>query len=114
MDHERTRVRNRRVAEWFSGADYASQQRDFFSTRQDGTGEWLLDSDEFQQWKSKSKEALLCTGKAGAGKTIMSSMVIHHLQNDTTIGIAYIYCNYRQHRQHSPEEFLSSLVRQFI
>jgi Cdc6-like AAA superfamily ATPase len=116
-DEERQK-NNQNIAEWLSPTDYTSEQRDFFSRRLDGTGEWLLDSNEFQTWRNTSNQTLLCPGIPGAGKTIISSVVVQHLlnrfRNNTDFGIAYVYCNYRKHRDHTPEELFSSLLRQLF
>jgi Cdc6-like AAA superfamily ATPase len=51
-----------------------------------------LDSNEFQEWLNQSKQTLLCTGIPGAGKTVITSVVVDYLnenfQNDANIGIA--------------------------
>jgi hypothetical protein len=83
---------------WLTPVDYGPQQSDYISRRQAGTGQWLLDSAEFQTWVKTKKQTLFCPGILGAGKTIITSIVIDHLwtefQNDTKIGIAYLYYNY--------------------
>jgi Cdc6-like AAA superfamily ATPase len=117
LDDERKKE-HQKIAEWLSPADYSSQQNDYFSRRVVGTGEWLLCSDEFQTWRNGRNENLFCPGMPGAGKTILSSIVIEHLldkfQNDTNVGIAYMYCTYRQHEEYKPEDFLLSLLRQLF
>jgi Cdc6-like AAA superfamily ATPase len=111
-DEERQAIIN-----WLSPVDYTSQQSDFISRRQAGTGQWLLDSGEFQAWLNTSKRTLFCPGIPGAGKTMISSIVVDRLwnefHNDTDIGIAYLYCNYRQQQEQKAENLLSSLLRQF-
>jgi hypothetical protein len=104
------------IINWLSPVDCATQQSDFISRRQEGTGQWLLNSDEFQAWLNKSKQTLFCPGIPGAGKTIITSIVVNYLwtefQNDANIGIAYLYCNYRQQQQQQPEDLLSNLLKQ--
>jgi hypothetical protein len=39
------------VLEWLSPLDYQSQQSDFFSHREEGTGRWLLETEQFQTWQ---------------------------------------------------------------
>lgn len=77
---------------WLTPIDYGAQQSDFLSRRQEGTGQWLLDSQEFQDWRNGDRQALFCPGIPGAGKTILTSIVVEHLwakfQNDASIGIA--------------------------
>ena len=60
---------------------------------------------------------LFCPGIPGAGKTILTSIVIDHLstrfQNDIDIGIAYVYFNYKQNvNKQNVENLLSSLLKQ--
>jgi hypothetical protein len=52
--HERQDSRDRReeyqlILDWLTPADYSTQQSDFIRRRQEGTGEWLLKSTEFQE-----------------------------------------------------------------
>jgi hypothetical protein len=59
---------------------------------------------------------LFCPGIPGAGKTILTSIVVEHLhnrfQNDQKVGIAYLYCNYKLQNQQKAEYLLSSLLKQ--
>jgi Cdc6-like AAA superfamily ATPase len=107
-----------KLAYWLTPIDYAPQQSDFINRRQEGTGKWLLDSGQFQEWLSKSKQTLFCPGIPGAGKTIITSIVVDHLcttfQNDACIGIAYVYCNYQQQQEQGPTDILASLLKQLI
>src|SRR6266536_5306516 len=73
------------ILNWLTPFDYDPQQRDFISRRQAGTGQWLLDSVEFQAWRKTEKQTLFCWGMPGAGKTIITSIVVDYLfrnQND--------------------------------
>jgi Cdc6-like AAA superfamily ATPase len=103
---------------WLTPIDYGAQQSDFLSRRQEGTGQWLLDSQEFQDWRDGDGKALFCPGIPGAGKTILTSIVVEHLwakfQNDASIGIAYLYCNFRRQHEQKPVDLLSSLLKQLI
>jgi hypothetical protein len=103
---------------WLTPIDYGAQQSDFLSRRQEGTGQWLLDSQEFQDWRDGDRKALFCPGIPGAGKTILTSIVVEHLwakfQNDASIGIAYLYCNFRRQHEQKPVDLLSSLLKQLI
>src|ERR1700734_1478385 len=77
---------------WLTPIDYAPQQSDYIGRRQSGTGQWLLTSAEYQGWLRTSKQTLFCQGILGAGKTILTAIVIDDLttrfQNDPSIGIA--------------------------
>ena len=104
------------ILNWLTPIDYAPQQSDFFSRRQEGTGEWLLESKEFIEWFDHSNKTLFCPGMPGAGKTIITSIVVHYLhatfQGNPTIGIAYLYCNFRQEHEQKPIDLLLNLLKQ--
>jgi hypothetical protein len=116
QDDRDRRQEHQEILDWLTLIDHAPQQSDFISRRQEGTGQWLLNSNEYQEWLNQSKQTLFCPGIPGAGKTIITSIVIDHLwtifQNNTSIGIAYLYCNYQ--RQQKPADLLMSLLKQLV
>ena len=94
----------RSVENWLCAVDYAAQQSDFINRREEGTGLWLLESTSFRSWLGEDKKTLFCPGIPGAGKTIITSIVVDYLLNEfrahSKVGIAYLYCSYtRQHEQ---------------
>jgi hypothetical protein len=110
-DHDR-----RAVLDWLTQIDYAAQQSDYINRRQAGTGQWLLDSPECQTWLQAGKPTLFCPGIPGAGKTILTSIVVEELicrfgDNDT-VGIAYVYCNFRRTHGQQAEDLVASLLKQ--
>jgi NACHT domain len=111
QQHERQAILN-----WATQVDYATQQQDYISRRQGGTGQWLLESAEFKAWLETDKQTLFCPGIPGAGKTILSSIVVEELStrffNDSTISIAYIYCNFRRQDEQNADVLLASLLKQ--
>ena len=104
------------ILNWITPSDYTSQQSDFIGRRQEGTGQWLLDSFEFQNWLRTAEKTLFCPGIPGAGKTILTSIVVEQLttrfKGDKSIGIAYLYCNFRSKDTQKINDLLSSLLRQ--
>jgi Cdc6-like AAA superfamily ATPase len=94
--------------------DYGTRHSDIFRDHQPGTGQWLLESEEFQSWTSQNDKTLFCSGDPGAGKTVLSSVVIEHLLKNKpkTVGLALIYCNYREQASQTVEGLLSCLLRQ--
>jgi hypothetical protein len=107
---------NQAILNWLTPVDYATQHNDFINRRQPGTGQWFLDSAAFQAWLSKDKHTLFCPGIPGAGKTIITAIVIDYLrsmfQDDQSTAIAYIYCNFRQQDTQKTEDLLTSLLKQ--
>lgn len=106
------------ILDWLTPIGYGAQQSDFLSRRQEGTGQWLLDSAEFKRWCDRDKNTLFCPGMPGAGKTIMVSIVIEHLhtkyRNDNCVGTAYLYCNFRRQGEQKPVDLLASLLKQLL
>ncbi|KAK1242838.1 hypothetical protein MKX08_005650 [Trichoderma sp. CBMAI-0020] len=102
--------------DWLTPIDYTLQQIDYFNKRQPGTGQWLLNSEIYQGWVDTSQQTLFCPGIPGAGKTIFTSIIVNDLferfENDTTIGIAYVYCNFRRHDEQKLHHLLTSLIKQ--
>jgi Cdc6-like AAA superfamily ATPase len=101
---------------WLTPVDYGPRQHYLLSIRQPGTGRWFLDSEEFRTWLQNSKHTLFCPGIPGAGKTILTSIVVDKLcarfQGDSTIGIAYLYCDLRRRHEQKPIDLLANLLKQ--
>jgi len=126
QDNRELRGEQQTILDWLTPIDYAPQQNDFIRRRQAGTGQWLLDSSEFKAWVETEKQTLFCPGIPGAGKTILTSTVIDYIyskfrkgetqpdssQNDGSIGIAYIYCNFRRQNEQKSEDLLANLLKQ--
>lgn len=59
---------------------------------------------------------MFCPGIPGAGKTILTSIVIDNLntrfKDDSSIGIAYLYFNFRRRDKQEIEDLLASLLEQ--
>jgi Cdc6-like AAA superfamily ATPase len=117
-DHQQRRQQHQEIADWLTKIDYSAQHNDFLSRRQAGTGQHILESDLFQTWLSSSKKTLFYSGIPGAGKTMVACIVTENLlkrfrfQED--VGIAYVYCNYGQHRTQKPDDVLLSILKQLL
>ncbi|KAJ7835018.1 hypothetical protein B0H14DRAFT_2450271 [Mycena olivaceomarginata] len=105
------------LIEWVSPLNFFPRQAEIFSTRQPGTGEWFLMDEKFQAWKSSPGGVLWCQGMPGAGKTILASLVVYHLEteclNENT-GVACTYLNHKETEIQSPPNLLASLWRQLV
>jgi predicted ATPase len=105
-----------KILDWLTPIDYGLQQSDYLKRRQPGTGQWLLDSVEYQAWLKTKKQTLFCPGIPGAGKTILTAIVVDDLttraSSDPAIGVAYIYCNFQQQGTQKIDDLMASLLKQ--
>jgi len=116
-DNRETFEEQDRILSWLTPINYLEQQNDFIRRRQPGTGNWLLATTKFQEWVQEKQQTIFCPGIPGAGKTIFTAIVIDDLINkfhsDLTIGIAYIYCNFRRKDEQKLDNLLACLIKQF-
>ncbi|KAJ6494525.1 ankyrin repeat-containing domain protein [Mycena sanguinolenta] len=111
-DTERTAI-----LKWMSPVNFFERQADVFSTWQPGTGGWLLASSEFRDWENVTGKTLWCHGMPGAGKTVLASLVVNHLElraQKENIGIACMYLNHKELGAHTPSNLLGALWRQLV
>lgn len=105
-----------KILNWLTPVNYGPIHSDILRRRQPGTGQWLTDSAEYQRWLSETGQTLFCTGIPGAGKTILTSIVVDKLtsdfSDDRAVGIAYIYCNFRRQHEQTYESLVASLLKQ--
>ncbi|KAH8585990.1 hypothetical protein B0O99DRAFT_704796, partial [Bisporella sp. PMI_857] len=109
---------DKKILDWLTPVNYGSQQSDFINRRQPGTGQWLLASAEFKAWVDTDKQTLFCPGIPGAGKTIITSIVVEELitrfGNDNNIGIAYLYCDYKRQHEQKLKDIFANLLKQLV
>jgi hypothetical protein len=90
--------RHNAIMQWLSPTDFPTRQHDIITRRQEGTGQWFLDTPEFKRWLDGSDKTLFCPCIPGAGKTMMSAIAIDHLCRATRsddMGVAYMFCSYK-------------------
>jgi Cdc6-like AAA superfamily ATPase len=101
--------------QWLSPSDFTSQQHDIVSRKEEGTGQWFLDSAKFKEWQHGSAKTLLCPGIPGAGKTMIAAITIDHLckkSRNEDIGVAYLFCNYKAQIEQTPTALLAAVLKQ--
>jgi Cdc6-like AAA superfamily ATPase len=105
------------IVNYFSPVSFSEKQNEIFSQRHPGTGQWFIDSPEFQEWLRSPGATLWCPGAPGSGKTFIASVVVDYLQGmvkkERDTGLTYVYCDFRQRIQ-EPTTLLASLWTQLI
>ncbi|KAH6879954.1 hypothetical protein BKA70DRAFT_1473926 [Coprinopsis sp. MPI-PUGE-AT-0042] len=106
----------RKVLDFLSPVNFRSIQQENLSKWAPGTFTWLLESSMFQFWLDSQCGILWGTGMPGAGKTILASVVIEHLQElakaSTDICVTFVYCRYTEPMK--VRDILAALVRQLL
>jgi Cdc6-like AAA superfamily ATPase len=99
QDQEKIQI----ILEWLSPINAATKQADIFSDRQEGTGQWFIQTDSFRHWIHSTtlyQRTLFCPGIPGAGKTFLASTVVNELQqsfqHNNGVGLAFFYCDFRE------------------
>lgn len=105
------------ILEWLTPVNYDAQHHEHLSKRSPESGKWVFEHANFQQFLNGSKKTLLCQGNPGAGKTILTSAVIEHLQQrhnagDVKVSLAFIYFDFIRKESQRTIDILASLVKQ--
>ncbi|KAJ3531377.1 hypothetical protein NM208_g8903 [Fusarium decemcellulare] len=107
-----------KILDWLTRFDHSSDHDKHLSNHHDGTGIWFLNSESHRRWLDTPGQTLFCTGIPGAGKTIMTAVLVRNLQEhfrgDSSIGIAYVYCDYKRHKEQTAQNLLASLLAQLV
>ncbi|KAL1620168.1 hypothetical protein SLS56_009797, partial [Neofusicoccum ribis] len=88
--------------------------RKHLAARHQGTGTWFLESIQFQQFLSDQNSKLWLYGIPGAGKSVMSSIVIDHVNKAWTPGTAtaFFFCDYGNKDTQILYNILGSIAKQ--
>ncbi|KAJ7589691.1 hypothetical protein C8J56DRAFT_1164339 [Mycena floridula] len=100
---------------WLSPLDFQQTQKKVFSQHTTGTGKWFLEAPKFQHWIEGSVRLLWCPGDPGAGKTVISSIILDHLQQKVAqsgVGIACVFCDYNHAEMQTEQQLLYSIAKQ--
>ena len=104
------------VGDWLSPFDFNTIQQEIYRKCHAGTGKWLLESDEFQQWSTSDNETLWCPGIPGAGKTYLASIVIDYLRRRTSSeglnAVLCLFCNFNAQANQTAHKFMGALLKQ--
>ncbi|KAF2164918.1 hypothetical protein M409DRAFT_56272 [Zasmidium cellare ATCC 36951] len=58
-----------------------------------GSGQWMLQDEDFTSWRSGSGGCLLLQGIVGSGKSCLTSIVVQDLLADASGRVAFMYCS---------------------
>ena len=105
-----------KILDWLSPPDPWISHRSARQHHEPHTGLWFLQSDQYKRWKGGHTRHLWLYGKAGCGKTVLSSTVIEdlrpHCESAINTGFAVFYLSFSNNRKQSFQSLLVSLVAQ--
>lgn len=120
-EHQKTQESSeerQKILDWLSPVDHFTQQHDKISRRQAGTCNWFLESQPYQTWFNTAGQTLFCPGIPGAGKTILSSVVVADLwgkyDRDNDVAVTFFYCDFRREHEQTITEILLSILKQLV
>jgi hypothetical protein len=90
---------SKKIRDWLSPLNFAAQQKALYDGHCSGTGSGFLQSNAFHVFQKSKNLLMWCRGPPGAGKTYLSSIIAHHLQNDVDSvegrdKVLVVYCRY--------------------
>lgn len=94
-----------------------TKQNDILSRRHERTGVWFLNSTEFQKWVAGPARMLWCPGIPGAGKTVLASLAVDHLQTifkDEKVAVLCVFCSYTNQDNQTSVDLVASILKQVL
>ncbi|KAH0559302.1 hypothetical protein GP486_004185 [Trichoglossum hirsutum] len=105
-----------KVIQWLQYTDPSTNHNAACELREPLTGNWLLQSDDFVEWKRRSAQFLWIHGIPGCGKTILSSTVVEHIKafckEDFQYQCIFYYFDFSDSRKQEVTSFLHSVLTQ--
>lgn len=110
-DHD---SRQWKVMQWLSAPDSSINQNKALQQRHEGSGEWVLQREEFVEWKTRLNSILWLHGIPGCGKTILSSTIVEHLERTIlpSQSLLYFYFDFGDINKQTLHNMIRSLIHQ--
>ena len=105
----------RAIIEWLSPLQYRRRQSEIYNDAV-FLGQSFLESNEYKAWREGRPWILYGYGLPGAGKTVLSSIIVSQLQTQffpTKIPVLCVFLSHKEHRQ-TITNVLGSLLKQLI
>ncbi|KAL8736090.1 MAG: hypothetical protein Q9181_002565 [Wetmoreana brouardii] len=105
---------------WLSCVPFSSHNKRHSQNRIHGSGQWLLDHDQYVNWRNTSSSSVfLLHGVLGSGKTSLASVVVDAFlgessAHNSSAPVAYFYCtkNSAEPERSDPDEIMRCILKQ--
>ncbi|KAL4795224.1 hypothetical protein BDV19DRAFT_389361 [Aspergillus venezuelensis] len=107
-----------RILDWLSDVNFSKFQNDYKILRTGGTGDWLLNSSEYRDWKATPGKFLWLHGPAGCGKSVLCSTVIRDIEEtrkaESTVFFSYWYFQHDNQETQDVQAMTRAIIRQLV
>ena len=108
--------RKKDILDWLSAPDPWINYQNACRSGHAATGLWFLESEEFSQWKMDANSLLWLHGKAGCGKTVLSSTVITEIlrqcSHSSGSSLAYFFFDFNDSEKQRSSMMIRSIITQ--
>jgi len=114
---EAEQIEREEIADWLSPLSFIAKQDELWTNCFKEVGEWLWQDECFHAWTEGRPWILQCVGAPGVGKTVLSSMITHHLPSKSRrpdFPILSLYLNYKSSNVQTLPHLIGSLLKQLI
>ena len=122
-EERRIREENQRereeIAEWLSPLSFIAKQDELWTNCYKEVGGWLWRDECFHAWTEGRPWFLQCVGEPGVGKTVLTSILAHHLPHDSQhrsvpVPVLSLYLNHKSSNVQTLPHLVGSLLKQLI
>ncbi|KAK5681436.1 hypothetical protein LTS10_005966 [Elasticomyces elasticus] len=106
-----SKTREAEILQWLAPADFSTNYNQACALHHPGTGQWFLENEPYQRWKSLEDAALWLHGGSGCGKTVLSSAIITDLKTANS-PVVYFFFDVNDSNKQSFDTLLRSLIFQ--
>ena len=108
--------RQKEILDWLAAPDPSTNYQNACRSRHAATGSWFLEDKELSQWKMDANSLLWLHGKAGCGKTVLSSTVITEISRQCShssgSSLAYFFFDFNDPEKQQCDRMIRSLIKQ--
>jgi DNA replication protein DnaC len=109
-------AKQQRILDFFLKVNPQSNLDTSIKLRHPGTGTWLTDSLQFQQWIDTAGSKIWLSGDPGVGKTVLAGAVIQKAlekgKNSLKVGVAFFFCDYKNEKATVASNILGAIASQ--
>ncbi|KAL4924986.1 ankyrin repeat-containing domain protein [Aspergillus undulatus] len=109
--------RRRKLLEELDGCNQLNKFQSEYRKCAPGTGEWLLYSTQYKEWKTNCRGPLWVKGNAGSGKTVLCSRLINELRHHCAAersSVCYFFVDASEERATDIDSVCRALIRQLV